>query len=88
MAPDRISACLLDVSREQASVVLKSEFRACGSDSENAGGRNDRDNRERDDHLRDGESALSLLCSAVGFHLRDNLRDGPIPVHSGQVPFQ
>ena len=74
MAADRIGACLLDVSREEAGRVLKPEFRARGSDPEHAGDRDDRDDRERDNHLRDGEAALLRGCSAVGFHLRDYLR--------------
>src|SRR5215218_8584107 len=74
MAPDRVGACLLDVSGEKAGGVLKPEFRARGFDSENAGGGDDRDDRKRDNHLREGEPALLRRCSAIGFHLRDYLQ--------------
>src|SRR6185503_9265649 len=74
MPPDRIGARLLDVGRKHAGSVLKLEFRARGFDPEHAGTRDDRDDRQRDDHLRDGEPALLRLCFAVGFHLRDYLR--------------
>ena len=77
MAPDRVGARLLDVRSEEAGVVLKSEFRACVSNAENAGDRDERDDHERDHHLRDGEPTLLRRCSAVWFHLRDYLREGP-----------
>jgi hypothetical protein len=68
MSTNCVSACLLDVRREQSSVVLKPEFSACCSDSENTERRNDRNNRDGYDHLRDREPLL--LCYAAGaFHL-------------------
>ena len=74
MPTDGVRARLLDVGRKQASGVLKPEFRARGSDPEHATGRDDCDDRKRDDHLGDGEPALLRRCSAIRFHLRDYLR--------------
>src|SRR5215211_103534 len=87
MAPDCVRARLLDVGREQAGGVLKPEFRARVSDPEHATGRDDGDDRERDDQLRDGEPALLRRCSAIGFHLRDYLRRAnPGPALASAVP--
>src|SRR5215204_2958014 len=87
MPADRIGACLLDVSSKEAGRVLQPEFRARGFDSENAGGRDDRDDRERDNHLRDGEPALLRRCSAVGFHLAiTSERANPGPLLAIAVP--
>src|SRR5215212_6168805 len=87
MAPDGVGARLFDVSREQPGVVLQPEFRPRGSDPEHSGGRDDRDDRERDDHLRDRKPALLRRCFAVGFHLRDYLRQAnPGPVLARAVP--
>ena len=88
MTADRIGACLLDVGREEAGGTLKFEFRARVSDAEDAASRDDGDDRERDDHLRDGEPALLRRGSVVGFHLRDYLRAGPVLVQLWQAPFR
>src|SRR5215213_1326446 len=76
MAPDGVSTCLFDVSCKETGGVLKLEFGACGFDPEHSEHRDDRDDRERDDHLCDGEPALLRRCFAVGFHLREYLRQG------------
>jgi len=88
VAPDGIGACFLDVGSKQAGGVLKFKFRARVFDAENAGRRDDRDDGDRDDHLRDGEPALLRRGSVVGFHLRDYLRAGPVLVQLWQAPFR
>lgn len=87
MSPDGIGARLLDVGGKHAGSVLKLEFRACRFDAKHARARDDCDDRKRDDHLRDGEPALLRLCFAVGFHLRDYLRQAnPRPSLASAVP--
>ena len=87
MPAHRVSTGFLDVRRKKPGGALKSKLRARVFDPEDAGGRDDRDDCERDDHLHDGEAALLCPGSAVGFHLRDYLRQAyPGPPLASAVP--
>ena len=93
MAADRIETCLLNVGGKQSGAVLEVEFRACVSDPKHAKSGNDSDDCNGNQHLRDGESLLSLSrrCSAVAFHFYGSTSETPDKtrlVHLWQEPFR